>query len=168
MLGLDEMATRTMLSADLDLQSRPLKISSNSDSGQLSVVTSKPDLINKIKARLAAASEDFRHQVNVSKSDIIRMPYHKDTLTILQLPDGIQADAQVTVSYSYFDDYDIYLQYMFLHHYLRTFNYGNKKETKKIADKRVGDFLNEDVRELRKLIETFGGDVSQLDKYGRK
>ena len=83
------------------------------------------------------------------------------------LPDGVQADTVVTVQVSYMKDYKSYLEYLFLHHYLRTYNYGIKKETRKISDRRVGDFLNEDVRELRKLIETFGGDASHLDKFKR-
>lgn len=165
--GIDRRTLTTIAQEDITLNSRPLKVSANDGTSNLTVINNKEQLVRHLKERLELAAEDYRTTINMNDYAIARLPFSNLTRNVILLPTGVQAGTQVTVTCYYFPHYKHHIQYLYLHHYLRAFNYGLKKETRKIADKRVGDFLNEDVRELRKLIETFGGDTQHLDKYKR-
>ena len=48
--------------------------------------------------------------------------------------------------------------------WLRNFNYGSKLERQKISKGRVNTYINQDTKQLKKLIYTFGGEPTKVLK----
>lgn len=150
---------------------RPLKVSSNNDDPfNMRVVTNATEMAEYMQERLEYAAEDYKTQINSvgGMRDIMRLPYYNTSQYVLLLPDNVQDGTPITVTYSTFNDHKTYIKYLFLHQYLKVFNYGSKKEVKKIADRRVDTYLTEDIKGIKKLIETFGGDAKTLDRFTKR
>ena len=61
-----------------------------------------------------------------------------------------------------FTDWGDFVGYVQVMSWIRNFTYSNKQEKTKISKKRVSGFINNDTKQLRKLIYTFGGEPSKL------
>lgn len=118
-----------------------------------------PELFEQyLRARLTAqVNSIFAHYANGGLAQANVYPYRVPALVT-----DFQGDGQIKLWVEGFNNIADYLGYLQVMSWLRNFGYSRKQEKAKISKTRIAKFVGADSQSLRKMVETFGGDGSNI------